>query len=335
MAKKGTKTNENALDVMVAGLKQRFGEDAVMMLDDKPAVDVDAISTRSLGLDWALGIGGLPRGRVIEIYGPEATGKTTLALHVVAEAQSKGDACAYIDVEHALDPAYAGKIGVDTKKLLICQPNGGEEAMQIVDEMIKSKQVGVIVVDSVSALIPKSEIDGDIGQQHMAGQARLMSQSLRMLVGSISKSNTMLIFINQLRTNIGAYAPGGMVPETTSGGRALKYAASVRIDLRRIASVKKGEDVVGARIKAKVVKNKVASPFKVTEYDVMYGEGISKEGELLALGESLGIVKRSGSTYTTGVVVLGRGYEASRTFLRENLETAEAIRREIKQKHEA
>lgn len=322
---------------MVADIKHRFGEDAVMTLDDKPAVDIDALSTRSIGLDWALGIEGLPRGRIIEVYGPEATGKTTLALHVVAEAQSKGESCAYIDLEHAMDPAYAKKLGVDIGKLLISQPSGGEEALKIAEAMIESGELAVVVFDSVAAVIPKSELEGEIGDQHMAGLARLMSQALRMLTGKIAKSNTCLIFINQLRTNIGAYSPNGQVPETTSGGRALKYAATVRIDLRRVASVKKGEDVVGARIKAKVVKNKVASPFKQTEYDVMYGEGISREGELLALGESLGVVKRAGSTYTfwqgETPLTLGRGYEASRVFLRENPETAKTLREAIDKKH--
>ncbi len=320
---------------MVQSIKARFGVDAIMTLDQKPNVDVDAISTRSIGLDMALGIGGLPRGRITEIYGPEATGKTTLALHVVAEAQAKGDVCAYIDVEHAMDPQYARKIGVDTKTLLITQPGGGEEAMQIVEEMVRSRELGVIVIDSVSALVPKSEMEGDIGDAHMAGQARLMSQSLRMLTSHIAKSNTAVIFINQLRTNIGAYAPGGMVPETTSGGRALKYAASVRIDLRRISAIKKGDDVVGARIRAKVVKNKCASPFKETEYDVIYGEGITREGELLALGEKLGVVKKAGAMYTFEGVTIGRGYDSSRQFLKtEGMEVAEKIYQAIKKTYE-
>lgn len=319
------KQPKSGLDDMVRDLRARFGDDCVMTLDQQPEQDADAISTRSMGLDAALGIGGLPRGRVVEIYGPEGVGKTTLALHVVAQAQSLGDACAYIDVENAMDPKYAAALGVDTKRLLISQPNGGEEAMNIVDAMVKSGQVGVIVVDSVSALVPTAEAIADIGKTHMAGQARLMSQSMRMLSKPIARSNTLVIFINQLRTNIGAYSPNGQVPEVTSGGRALKYAASVRIDLRRIASVKRGEEVVGARVRAKVVKNKLASPFKEAEYDLDYGRGISRESEILAIGADLGVLEKAGTAYKFGGVVLGRGYEASKAFLRENPEVVKEI----------
>jgi len=321
-------------DELMRDLQSRFGEDAVMMLDDHNAVDIGAISTRSLGLDHALGIGGLPRGRITEIYGPEATGKTTLALHVVAQAQSEGETCAYIDLEHAMDPAYARKIGVDTKKLLISQPSGGEEALKITEAMIESHKLAVVVFDSVAAIIPKSELEGEIGDAHMAGQARLMSQALRMLTGKISKSNTCLVFVNQLRTNIGAYSPNGQVPETTSGGRALKYAATIRIDLRRTSSIKKGEDVVGARIKAKVVKNKVASPFKITEYDIIYGEGISPESEMLVLGEAAGALKKSGNAYVYDDRTLGRGYDASRQFLKANPDVAKELREAIKKSYE-
>lgn len=324
------KKNKTGLDEMVRDLRARFGDDCVMTLDQHPAQDADAISTRSITLDLALGIGGLPRGRVVEIYGPESVGKTTLALHVVAEAQARGDACAYIDVENAMDPKYALALGVDTKKLLISQPNGGEEAMNIVDAMVKSGEVGVVVVDSVSALVPTAEANDEIGKSHMAGQARLMSQSLRMLSKSIATSNTMVVFINQLRTNIGAYSPNGQVPETTSGGRALKYAASVRIDLRRIASVKRGDDVIGSRIRAKVVKNKLASPFKVGEYDLMYGEGVSRESEVLAVGAEMGVLEKAGTAYKFAGVVMGRGYEASKAFLRENPEVMKEVEKAIK-----
>lgn len=326
MSKK--KTTDNGLDSMVDDIRSRFGEDSVMTLDDHPQ-DVEAISTRSLGLDHALGVGGLPRGRITEVYGPEGVGKTTLALHVVAEAQSRGESCAYIDLEHAMDPTYAKAIGVDTKKLLISQPGGGEEALKIAEAMIQSAKLAVVVFDSVAAVIPRSEMDGEIGDAHMAGQARLMSQALRMLTGKIAKSGTLVVFVNQLRTNIGAYSPNGQVPETTSGGRALKYAASVRIDLRRTNSIKRGEEVVGARIRAKVVKNKVAPPFRQTEYDLIYGEGISREGELLALGEMTKVLSKAGTAYRWGDVVLGRGYEASRQYLRDNAESAKKIQEEI------
>ncbi len=310
-------------------IRSKFGDESIMMLGDKPHVDVDAISTGSIGLDAALGVGGLPRGRIIEIFGPESSGKTTLSLHVVAEAQKKGGICAFIDAEHAMDPVYAGKLGVKLDELLISQPDTGEQALEIVESLVRSGKLDVIVIDSVAALTPKDEIEGDMGQSHVGKQARLMSQALRKLTAIVAKSKTIVIFINQIRMQIGIMFGN---PETTPGGKALKFYTSVRIDIRRIAQIKKGEDIVGGRVRAKVVKNKVAAPFKQTEFDLMYNEGISRAGELIALGEKLDIVKKSGISYQYGSEKLGRGYDATRQFLKTNPEISEKILADIRAK---
>ncbi len=300
----------------LAEIKTKFGDEAIMKLGDTPKVDVDAIPTGSLGIDWALGIGGLPRGRIIEIFGPESSGKTTLSLHAIAEAQKKGGICAFIDAEHALDPEYAKKIGVDINSLLVSQPDTGEQALEIVESLVRSGKIDVIVVDSVAALTPKDEIEGDMGQAHVGKQARLMSQALRKLTAICAKTKTVVIFINQIRMQIGVMFGN---PETTPGGKALKFYTSVRIDIRRIAQIKKGDETMGGRHRVKIVKNKGAAPFRQTEFDMLYGEGISKEGEALALGEKLGLLeKSSGGVYTIGETKLGRGYDAARTFLHEN-----------------
>lgn len=298
-----------------------------MKLGDSPKVDVDVIPSGSVGLDWALGIGGYPRGRIMEIYGPESSGKTTLTLHAIAEAQKKGGICAFIDAEHALDPEYAKKIGVKINDLLVSQPDTGEQALEIVESLVRSGKVDIIVVDSVAALTPKDEIEGDMGSYQVGKQARLMSQALRKLTAIVSKSKTIVIFINQIRMQIGVMFGN---PETTTGGKALKFYTSVRLDIRRIAQIKKGEEVVGGRHRVKVVKNKVAAPFRTTEFDLMYNEGISTEGELLALGERYGIVQKSGSSYSFGEEKLGRGYDASRSFLRENKKVANEILKAIR-----
>ncbi|OGG47303.1 recombinase RecA [Candidatus Kaiserbacteria bacterium RIFCSPHIGHO2_01_FULL_49_13] len=310
-------------------IKTKFGEEAIMKLGDRPKVAVDAIPTGSIGLDMALGIGGLPRGRIIEIFGPESSGKTTLSLHVIAEAQKKGGICAFIDAEHALDPDYSKRLGVKIEDLLISQPDTGEQALEIVDSLVRSGKIDVIVIDSVAALTPKDEIEGDMGAIHMGKQARLMSQALRKLTAIVAKSKTIVIFINQIRMQIGVMFGN---PETTPGGKALKFYTSVRLDIRRIAQIKKGEEVVGGRVRVKVVKNKVAAPFKATEFDLMYNEGISREGEIIALGEKLGIIAKSGVSYSYGEHKLGRGYDATRTFLKENPKLAEQILKEIRKK---
>jgi recombination protein RecA len=294
-----------------------------MTFGDAQKVDIDVIPTGSIGLDDALGIGGLPRGRIIEIYGPESSGKTTLALHAVAEAQKKGGICAFIDAEHALDPEYAKKLGVKLEELLISQPDNGEQALEIVESLVRSGKIDIVVIDSVAALTPRDEIEGEMGAHHVGKQARLMSQALRKLTSIVAKSHTVVIFINQIRMQIGVMFGN---PETTPGGKALKFYTSVRLDIRRIAQIKKGEEVVGGRHRVKVVKNKVAAPFRSTEFDLIYNEGISREGELLALGEKFKVVQKSGSSYSynppggdeSSVVKLGRGYDAARTFLREN-----------------
>ncbi len=287
-----------------------------MMLGAQPKVDVNAIPTGSIGVDWAHGIGGLPRVRIIEIFGPESSGKTTLSLHVVAEAQKKGGICAYIDAEHALDPEYAKKLGVKIEDLLVSQPDTGEQALEIVESLVRSGKIDVIVIDSVAALTPKDEIEGDMGAQHVGKQARLMSQALRKLTAIVSKTKTIVIFINQIRMQIGVMFGN---PETTPGGKALKFYTSVRIDIRRVAQIKKGDEVMGGRHRVKIVKNKIAAPFRQTEFDMLYGEGISKEGEALALGEKLGLVQKSSAgAYSIGETKMGRGYDAARTFLREN-----------------
>lgn len=302
-------------------LKTKFGEEAIMTLDETKHVDIDSVSTGSVGLDDALGIGGLPRGRIIEIYGPESSGKTTLSLHAVAEAQKEGGICAFIDAEHAMDPEYAKNIGVKLDELLISQPDTGEQALEIVESLVRSGKIDVIVIDSVAALTPKDEIEGEMGAHHVGKQARLMSQALRKLTGIVAKSKTVVIFINQIRMQVGVMFGN---PETTPGGKALKFYTSVRLDIRRIAQIKKGDEVVGGRHRVKVVKNKVAAPFRTTEFDLIYGEGISREGELLALGEKYGMVKKAGASYSytppggdeSTVVKLGRGYDAARTTLK-------------------
>jgi len=305
----------------IRSIKTKFGDDSIMTLSESKRVDVEAIPTGSIGLDDALGIGGYPRGRILEIYGPESSGKTTLALHAVAEAQKAGGVCAFIDAEHAMDPEYAGKLGVKLDELLISQPDNGEQALEIVESLVRSGKLDVIVIDSVAALTPRDEIEGEMGAHHVGKQARLMSQALRKLTGIVSKSKTVVIFINQIRMQIGVMFGN---PETTPGGKALKFYTSVRLDIRRIAQIKKGEEVVGGRHRVKVVKNKVASPFRTTEFDLIYGEGISSEGELLALGEKFKMVAKSGSSYSytppggdeSTIVKLGRGYDAARTTLK-------------------
>lgn len=322
---KPAKNIDNTLDA----IRTKFGEDAIMKLGDKPKVGVDAVSTGSIGLDEALGVGGLPRGRIIEIFGPESSGKTTLSLHVVAEAQKLGGICAFIDAEHAMDPEYAKKLGVKLDELLISQPDTGEQALEIVDSLVRSGKIDVIVVDSVAALTPKDEIEGDMGAHHVGKQARLMSQALRKLTAIVAKSKTIVIFLNQIRMQIGVMFGN---PETTPGGKALKFYTSVRLDIRRIAQIKKGEEVMGGRTRVKVVKNKVAAPFKQTEFDLMYNEGISREGELMALGEKFGIIKKSGNSYEYGDTKLGRGYDSTRQFLKENKPVANQILKEIRTK---
>lgn len=320
---------QDTIAATIKDIQTKFGEEAIMKLGDRPKVGVDAISTGSIGLDIALGVGGFPRGRIIEIFGPESSGKTTLALHAVAEAQKRGGISAYIDAEHALDPEYARKIGVKIDELLISQPDTGEQALEICESLVRSGKLDIIVIDSVAALTPKDEIEGDMGAHHVGKQARLMSQALRKLTAIVAKSKTIVIFINQIRMQIGVMFGN---PETTPGGKALKFYTSVRLDIRRIAQIKKGDEVMGGRTRVKVVKNKVAAPFRVTEFDLMYNEGISKEGEIIALGEKFGIIQKSGNSYAYGEVKLGRGYDATRTFLRENGKISDTILKEIKQK---
>lgn len=317
------------VDAAVKDLQTRYGDSIVMKLGDVPKVDVDVIPTGALSLDMALGVGGVPRGRIIEIFGPESSGKTTLSLHIISEAQKKGGICAFVDAEHALDPEYAKKLGVQVNDLLISQPDTGEQALEIVESFVRSGKIDVVVVDSVAALTPKAEIEGDMGQQHMGLQARLMSQALRKLTAVVSKSKTIVIFINQIRMQIGVFFGN---PETTTGGKALKFYSSVRIEVRRAAQIKKGEEIIGNRVKAKVVKNKVAPPFRVAEFDILYNEGISYEGDLLNLGEKYGVVKKSGASYSFGDVSLGRGYDAARTKLRDEKKLAHDLVRAIKEK---
>jgi recombination protein RecA len=328
-AKVDTKRQSTGISDALDAIRTKFGEDSIMKLGEKPKVNVNAIPTGSLGLDWALGIGGMPRGRIIEIFGPESSGKTTLALHVVAEAQKLGGVCAYIDAEHAMDPEYATKLGVKINDLLISQPDTGEQALEIVDSLIRTNKMDVIVIDSVAALTPRAEIEGDMGAHHVGSQARLMSQALRKLTAIVAKSKTVVIFINQIRMQIGVMFGN---PETTPGGKALKFYASVRLDIRRIAQIKKGEEIMGGRCRVKVVKNKVAAPFKQTEFDLMYNEGISQEGEIIALGEKYEILSKSGSSYSFGEVKLGRGYDATRQFLKENVKVKNDVLKEIRAK---
>ena len=320
---------EKALEAAISQIERGFGKGSIMRLgQNEQAVEVEAISTGSLGLDIALGIGGLPRGRVVEIYGPESSGKTTLALHVVAEAQKRGGICGFIDAEHALDTVYARKLGVDLENLLISQPDTGEQALEITDTLVRSGAIDVLVIDSVAALTPKAELEGEMGEMQMGSQARLMSQALRKLTGSISKSRCMVIFINQIRMKIGVMFGS---PETTSGGNALKFYASVRLDIRRIGAIKEREEVVGNQTRVKVVKNKVAPPFKQIEFDIMYGEGISKTGELIDLGVKAGIVEKSGSWFSFDSERIGQGRENAKVYLKEHPETAERIERAIRQ----
>ncbi len=316
------------LDQALASIKTKFGDDSIMKLGDKPRVDIDAISTGSIGLDAALGVGGMPRGRIVEIFGPESSGKTTLSLHVIAEAQKKGGICAFIDAEHAMDPEYAGRLGVKLDELLISQPDTGEQALEIVESLVRSGKLDVIVIDSVAALTPKDEIEGDMGAFHVGKQARLMSQALRKLTAIVAKSKTIVIFINQIRMQIGVMFGN---PETTPGGKALKFYTSVRLDIRRIAQIKKGEEIMGGRIRVKVVKNKVAAPFRQTEFDLMYNEGISREGELIALGEKMGILTKSGNSYKYDGETIGRGYDATRQFLKENKKVGDDVLTRIKE----
>ena len=331
----GTKDDNSQILDTLRAIKTKFGDDSIMTFGEGQRVDIDVVPTGSIGLDDALGIGGLPRGRIVEIYGPESSGKTTLSLHAVAEAQKGGGICAFIDAEHALDPEYAKKLGVKLEELLISQPDNGEQALEIVESLVRSGKLDVIVIDSVAALTPRDEIEGEMGAMHVGLQARLMSQALRKLTGVVSKSKTVVIFINQIRMQIGVMFGN---PETTPGGKALKFYTSVRLDIRRIAQIKKGEEVVGGRHRVKVVKNKVAAPFRSTEFDLIYNEGISREGEILALGEKYNLVSKSGSSYSytppgaddSAVVKLGRGYDAARTFLRENAKISNEILKHIK-----
>ncbi len=319
---------QKAMDLAIKQIDKAFGKGALVRLGDKEIEPIEAISTGSLGLDMALGIGGVPKGRIIEIYGPESSGKTTLALQITAEAQKKGGICAFIDAEHALDVKYAANLGVDVDNLLVSQPDFGEQALDIVETIARSGAVDVIVIDSVAALTPKSEIEGDMGDQHVGLQARLMSQALRKLTGVLHKMNTTVIFINQIRMKIGMMGYGS--PETTTGGNALKFYASVRIDVRRIATLKQAEENIGNRVKAKVVKNKVAPPFKQAEFDIMFGEGISKEGELIDYGVKLDIIDKSGAWFSYKDRKLGQGRENAKALLKENPELALEIENGIK-----
>jgi len=328
--------DNRGLEDTLKAIQTKFGEGAIMKMGDTPKVGLNVIPTGSIGLDMALGVGGIPRGRIIEIFGPESSGKTTLASHIVAEAQKLGGICAYIDAEHAMDPDYTRKLGVNIKELLVSQPDTGEQALEIVESLVRSGKIDVIVVDSVAALTPKDEIEGDMGAYHVGKQARLMSQALRKLTAIVSKSKTVVIFINQIRMQIGVMFGN---PETTPGGKALKFYTSIRLDIRKIAQIKKGEDVVGSRTRVKVVKNKVAAPFKQTEFDIIYNEGISKEGEMIALGEKFKIVEKSGNSYFylplkegSEKVKLGVGYDSTRTFLKENPKITDQILKEIRKK---
>jgi recombination protein RecA len=321
---------DRAIDLAVSQIEKQFGKGSIMKLGENALIrDVETISTGSLGLDLALGVGGLPRGRVVEIYGPESSGKTTLALQVIAQAQRKGGISAFIDAEHALDVTYARKLGVRTEDLLISQPDNGEQALEIAETLVRSNAIDVLVVDSVAALVPRAEIEGDMGDPQMGLQARLMSQALRKLTGTIAKSNTIVIFINQIRMKIGVMFGN---PETTTGGNALKFYSSVRLDIRRIAAIKQGDQIVGSRTKVKVVKNKVAPPFREAEFDILYGTGISKEGELVDIGSELGIVEKSGAWYSFEGERIGQGRENTKEFLKENRETADVIERRVREK---
>ncbi len=331
MAKKIEKSEKmkkmDDLEETIQSIKSRYGEGSIMKLGEAPRVDVDVIPTGSLGLDIALGVGGIPRGRVVEIFGPEASGKTTIALQIIAQAQKKGGLCAFVDAEHALDPEYAKKLGVKVDDILISQPDTGEQALEITESLVRSGKIDVVVIDSVAALTPQAEIEGEMGAHHIGLQARLMSQALRKLTAITAKSKTIVIFINQIRMQIGVMFGN---PETTPGGKALKFYTSVRIEVRRIAQIKRGEEIIGNRVRAKVVKNKVAAPFKIAEFDMIHGEGSSLPGEILVLGEKHGIVKKSGATYSYESTKLGTGYEKAKQFLRENPKIMEEIVKKIK-----
>jgi recombination protein RecA len=316
-----------ALDAALTQIERAFGKGSVMRLGSREVVETEVVSTGSLGLDVALGVGGLPRGRIVEIYGPESSGKTTLALQVVAEAQKKGGTCAFVDAEHALDPSYAKKLGVNLNDLLISQPDAGEQALEIADTLVRSGAIDVLVVDSVAALVPRAELEGEMGDSHMGLHARLMSQALRKLTGTVSRSKCMVIFINQIRMKIGVMFGS---PETTTGGQALKFYASVRLDIRRIGAIKDREEIVGNQTRVKVVKNKLAPPFKVVEFDIMYGEGISKTGELIDLGVKAGVVEKSGAWFSYNSQRIGQGRESAKQFLRDHPDVAGEIETEIR-----
>jgi recombination protein RecA len=317
-----------ALDAALSQIERHFGKGSIMRLGKRERVDIESIPSGSLGLDIALGIGGLPRGRVVEIYGPESSGKTTLALHAIAEAQRRGGTCAFVDAEHALDPVYARKLGVNIDDLLISQPDAGEQALEIADTLVRSGAIDILVIDSVAALVPRAELDGEMGDVQPGSQARLMSQALRKLTASISRSNTMVIFINQIRMKIGVMYGS---PETTTGGNALKFYASVRLDIRRIGAIKERDEVIGNQTRVKVVKNKLAPPFKQVEFDIMYGEGVSKTGELLDLGVKAGVVEKSGSWFSYDSQRIGQGRENAKLFLKQNPEVANRIEAAIRQ----
>ncbi|KEQ52998.1 recombinase RecA [Sphingobium chlorophenolicum] len=329
--KTGTMDRQKALEAALSQIDRAFGKGSAMKLGSREKIEIEAISTGSLGLDIALGIGGLPRGRIIEIYGPESSGKTTLALHAIAEAQKTGGIAAFVDAEHALDPGYAKKLGVDIDELIVSQPDTGEQALEIVDTLVRSNAIDVLVVDSVAALVPRAEIEGEMGDSHVGLQARLMSQALRKLTGSISRSKCMVIFINQVRMKIGVMYGN---PETTTGGNALKFYASVRLDIRRTGQIKDREDIVGNATRVKVVKNKVAPPFKQVEFDIMYGEGVSKIGELLDIGVKAGLVEKSGAWFSYDSVRIGQGRENAKTYLKEHPEMADKLEKAIRGKTE-
>ncbi len=318
---------DKALDAALTQIERTFGKGSIMRLGQNTNIDIEAISTGSLGTDIALGIGGLPKGRIIEIYGPESSGKTTFALSVVAQAQKKGGTCAFVDAEHALDPSYAKKIGVDIENLLVSQPDSGEQALEIADTLVRSGAIDVLVVDSVAALVPKAELEGEMGDSHMGLQARLMSQALRKLTSTVSRSNTLIIFINQIRMKIGVMFGN---PETTTGGNALKFYASVRLDIRRVGAIKDKDEVIGSQTRVKIVKNKVAPPFKTVDFDIMYGEGISKTGELIDLGVKAGLVEKSGAWFSYKGEKLGQGRENAKIFLRDHPEVADEIETKIR-----
>ena len=318
---------EKAIDLALAQIERRFGKGAIMKLGESAKVQVEAIPTGSIALDLALGVGGIPRGRITEIYGPESSGKTTLCQHIIANVQRAGGYAAFVDAEHALDPVYAARCGVDTNNLLISQPDTGEQALEIVNSLVRSNALDVIVIDSVAALVPRAEIEGEMGDSHVGLQARLMSQAMRKLTGAISTSNTSVIFTNQLREKVGVMFGN---PEVTAGGKALKFYASVRLDIRRTDSIKQGQDVMGNRTRVRVVKNKVAPPFKTAEFDIMYSEGISREGGLIDLGLEMGLVKKSGAWFTVGDIRLGQGRENAKEFLRQNSDVATAIEDQIR-----